>query len=634
MLLALSVDQYIAHMPDILRVFLAVWLFAVGGCVGSFLNVVVLRIPAGIGIARSGSRCPVCLHPIRWYDNIPIFSWLALRGRCRDCGTSISSRYPLVELLVAVVFLVVGLREGLTSGQNLPLLPDQPSYFMLTTFHTWSVYTFHVLTIVTLIGAALTELDCHAVAHRVLVPALLINLTCPVRLPWLHPVPAALGTIHEGMWGGIATVLAGLAVGVLMGLAAWPATSRQPRRPGAAATAVIGSALVGLCLGWQITGPVMVVTALAFLCGSILACLSARVGRGPWSMYVWIVLLLTILVWRELTHQIPWLGLAAPPYQVLLSAAVVLLISWITRWYTPAQELVLPKCEQTETREEQRMAPVDPDKNLKAILDSQSYMPVEYDAEFLKKWETRPVRVQLELLKAEIGFWSKESTRQSWSSGARRLCVRTRWPGSCSRRAALAQSPADARRQRDVERLEQIAAKSHYYDAARKFAELVSADCQSDGKCEYVIMTGGGPGIMEAANRGAYDVGAKSIGLNISLPAEQIPNPYITPELCFQFHYFALRKMHFLMRAKAMVVFPGGFGTLDELFDGLTLRQTHRMQEIPIVLFGREFWQQVINFQYLADEGVIADKDLELFRFAETPEEAWSIITQFHHAHA
>jgi uncharacterized protein (TIGR00730 family) len=135
---------------------------------------------------------------------------------------------------------------------------------------------------------------------------------------------------------------------------------------------------------------------------------------------------------------------------------------------------------------------------------------------------------------------------------------------------------------------------------------------------------------MEAANRGAHEVGAKSIGLNISLPAEQVPNRYITPELCFQFHYFALRKMHFLMRAKALVVFPGGFGTLDELFDALTLRQTRRMQEIPIILFGRDYWQRVIDFQFLADEGVIADGDLDLFSFAESPEEAWNIIAKFH----
>jgi len=135
---------------------------------------------------------------------------------------------------------------------------------------------------------------------------------------------------------------------------------------------------------------------------------------------------------------------------------------------------------------------------------------------------------------------------------------------------------------------------------------------------------------MEAANRGAYDVRAKTIGLNITLPQEQAPNPYITPELCFEFHYFALRKLHFLLRAKALVVFPGGFGTLDELFDALTLRQTGRMQDIPIVLFGREYWERVLDVQFLADEGVIADAHIDLIDYAETPEEAWDIIARFH----
>jgi hypothetical protein len=153
---------------------------------------------------------------------------------------------------------------------------------------------------------------------------------------------------------------------------------------------------------------------------------------------------------------------------------------------------------------------------------------------------------------------------------------------------------------------------------------------QTNGACDYVIVTGGGPGIMEAANRGAFEANSKSIGLNISLPAEQRPNPFITPELCFQFQYFAMRKLHFLMRAKALVVFPGGFGTLDELFDALTLRQTHRMQSIPIILFGRDYWSTVINFEFLADEGVIADEHLELVQYAETPEEAWQVICDYH----
>jgi hypothetical protein len=141
-----------------------------------------------------------------------------------------------------------------------------------------------------------------------------------------------------------------------------------------------------------------------------------------------------------------------------------------------------------------------------------------------------------------------------------------------------------------------------------------------------VIITGGGPGIMEAANRGAHDAAAKTVGLNIRLPHEQQPNPYITPELCFQFHYFAMRKLHFLLRAKALVAFPGGFGTFDELFDALTLRQTGRMQAIPIVLFGREYWRRAVDFQFLADQGTIADEDLNLIDYAETAVEAWEII--------
>jgi uncharacterized protein (TIGR00730 family) len=194
----------------------------------------------------------------------------------------------------------------------------------------------------------------------------------------------------------------------------------------------------------------------------------------------------------------------------------------------------------------------------------------------------------------------------------------------------LARSPDNTGLKRAVERSERILAKAKYFDAAREFAGLVTSACQTNGECDYVIVTGGGPGIMEAANRGAFEANGKSIGLNISLPAEQRPNPFITPELCFQFQYFAMRKLHFLMRAKALVVFPGGFGTLDELFDALTLRQTHRMQSIPIILFGRDYWSSVINFEFLADEGVIADEHLELVQYAETPEEAWQAICDFH----
>jgi uncharacterized protein (TIGR00730 family) len=197
-------------------------------------------------------------------------------------------------------------------------------------------------------------------------------------------------------------------------------------------------------------------------------------------------------------------------------------------------------------------------------------------------------------------------------------------------RQKLAEQPDDPLRQRAVAQAGRIAAKSCYYDVARQFARLVSQNGHAADNPHFTIMTGGGPGIMEAANRGADDVGAKSVGLNIALPMEQMPNPYITPDLCFQFRYFAIRKFHFVLRAMALVVFPGGFGTIDELFEVLTLRQTGRMQHIPVIMVGRDYWNRAINFQFLADEGVILDEDLKLFEFADTAEAAWRIIREFH----
>ncbi|MCA9142491.1 MAG: LOG family protein, partial [Planctomycetales bacterium] len=240
-------------------------------------------------------------------------------------------------------------------------------------------------------------------------------------------------------------------------------------------------------------------------------------------------------------------------------------------------------------------------------------------------------RLQLELLKPEMVLAEHGIQSTVIAFGGTQIVEQHEAESRLVRaQQLLAEAIDDPQARRAVQRAERVLAKSKYYDAAREFSRLVSSSCQTNGECDYVITTGGGPGVMEAANRGAYDVGAKSIGLNITLPHEQVPNPYITPELCFQFHYFALRKMHFLFRAKALVVFPGGFGTLDELFDALTLRQTHRMQAIPIILFGREYWNRVIDFQFLADEGVIADEHLDLVDYAETPEEAWEIITKFY----
>lgn len=270
--------------------------------------------------------------------------------------------------------------------------------------------------------------------------------------------------------------------------------------------------------------------------------------------------------------------------------------------------------------------------NRRAILDSNSYRLAELDIDFLGRSEQRPVRMQLEMQKAESILRENNITSTVVVFGGTQIVPKEQAEARLAGAKRLqARSPDDPRAIRTVARAESVLEKSYFYDAALDFGKLVSSRCQTDGKCDFVIATGGGPGIMEAANRGAFEVGAKSIGFNIELPHEQEPNHYITPELCFQFNYFALRKFHFVLRAAALVVFPGGFGTLDELFNTLTLRQTGRMQEIPIILYGEEYWKGLINFQAMADAGVVADEHLDLIHFAETPEETWAIISEFHH---
>lgn len=236
------------------------------------------------------------------------------------------------------------------------------------------------------------------------------------------------------------------------------------------------------------------------------------------------------------------------------------------------------------------------------------------DPDFMTREELRPVRLQLELLKPqmlqdEAGI---ESTIVVFGS------ARIPEPGGQSVRTFGKKEEAS------------LHAKAPYYEMTRQFARLSSEACLASGGKEWVIVSGGGPGIMEAANRGAHDVGAPSIALNIVLPFEALPNPYVTPALSFQFHYFAIRKMHFLLRAKAVAVFPGGFGTFDEFFEVLTLIQTERVARMPIILFGESFWRGIINFEALADGGTISRKDLDLFQFVETPEEGWAVIQDWY----
>jgi len=261
--------------------------------------------------------------------------------------------------------------------------------------------------------------------------------------------------------------------------------------------------------------------------------------------------------------------------------------------------------------------------------ESPSYQLSFTDIDFLTREELRPVRLQLELLKPEILQLEHGIEATIVIFGSSRIPDKQ----VAQERLAKAQQdvanfPDDEKCRCRVRIAENILKKSRYYDEARKLSALLSNICHGQSDNHLVVVTGGGPGIMEAANRGAHDVGAKSIGLNIVLPHEQAPNAYISPELCFQFHYFSIRKMHFLMRAQALVVFPGGFGTMDELFETLTLVQTKKIVSLPILLFGRDYWEKLLDFDFMVAEGVISEDDIDIFTFVETAEEAAEIIYQ------
>ena len=252
---------------------------------------------------------------------------------------------------------------------------------------------------------------------------------------------------------------------------------------------------------------------------------------------------------------------------------------------------------------------------------SPAYRLAFRDTEFLLRDELRPVRFQLELLKPEMLLEEAKIGSTLVIYGSARIPS----PEHCE---AVRKTATTPERTAVVERL---IAKSKYYEEARKLAHIASSCALVEkGMRQFVVCSGGGPSIMEAANRGAAEAGAETIGLNIVLPHEQAPNPYVTPDLSFQFHYFALRKMHFLLRARAVAVFPGGFGTFDEFFELLTLIQTGKMKPIPILLFGRDFWNRVINFAAMAEEGVINPNDTELFTWVETAEEGWARIVEFY----
>jgi hypothetical protein len=253
--------------------------------------------------------------------------------------------------------------------------------------------------------------------------------------------------------------------------------------------------------------------------------------------------------------------------------------------------------------------------------ESPAYKLAFQDTDFLLREDLRPVRFQLELLKPELLLNEANIGSTFVFYGSARIPA----PDMADALIAAATNP---QQEKVAERLK---AKSGYYEVARELARLASGcGCDDEGKMHFVVCSGGGPSIMEAANRGAAEAGRESIGLNIVLPHEQLPNRYVTPDLSFQFHYFALRKMHFLLRARAVAVFPGGYGTFDELFELLTLVQTGKVRPLPILLFGQDYWNRVINFQAMVDEGVIAPHDLDLIHWCEEAEQAWDFVRHFY----
>jgi len=278
-----------------------------------------------------------------------------------------------------------------------------------------------------------------------------------------------------------------------------------------------------------------------------------------------------------------------------------------------------------------RMSPARRPRPPQSPAASQAYRLASEDLEFLAKDDLRPLRLQLELLKPEWYLRQEDVRSTIVVFGSARILS----PEMAGRRvaeleAAVRRKPDDPELRSELGRARKRQTYSRYYEEARQFSAFVSRRFQQEGRRDFVVVTGGGPGIMEAANRGAHEAKARSIGFNITLPHEQAPNTYVSPELCFQFRYFAIRKMHLLLRAKALVVFPGGFGTMDELFEVLTLIQTGKIARMPVVLIGREFWSRAVDFNFLVEEGVIERDDLALFEIVDGSEQAVQIVHDFY----
>ena len=301
-----STPVFLASLePAALQSVIAVWLFATGGAIGSFLNVVVYRLPAGKSLVHPGSHCPECKHPIRWHDNIPILGWVLLRGRCRDCATKISARYPVVEAVTAALFVLVGVIEGISGGANLPIRPiagvEGPVTPLLDIGQLGGIVAYHLLLLCTLLAAALIEYDAHRLRLRLLVPALVVGWSAPLAWPHLHPVPAWPGL--SGPPAGLVDGTAGLAVGLLLGLAAWRATGAKE-----GLGLLVGPLCVGLFLGWQAVLMLTLLTVAVHLVSSVFRRLWPSLRRIPPTAWLALATLVWILTWRSLVSRWAILG--------------------------------------------------------------------------------------------------------------------------------------------------------------------------------------------------------------------------------------------------------------------------------------------------------------------------------------
>ena len=316
-------------------------------------------------------------------------------------------------------------------------------------------------------------------------------------------------------------------------------------------------------------------------------------------------------------------------------------LPYVVRTKMPRKKILLsiPKPPHPVKRKEalpwQKPKPISEDpaiaNKLEGIMTNRSYVPAIEDIDFLKGSNARGIRLQLDYLKPQVLLNKHGIEHTIVVFGSTRIVEPIAAQQKIdSLNKQIEQKPQNKRLINKLAIAKRIQTKSQYYQVAREFAGIVGKSGNGPNDSQLVVMTGGGPGIMEAANRGAVEVQAETVGLNITLPNEQFPNPYVTPELCFQFHYFAIRKLHFVLRARALVAFPGGYGTLDELFETLTLIQTRKITPMPVVLVGRSFWEKAVDIDFLVDEGVIDEEDRDLFWYAETADDIWLSINKWY----